>query len=102
VWQKVLSETLDAKLKTGELLYTDNPMKYYHGEYYTIPTKDRVLILKALVDWVLQEGPTVRWGIDQSMEPYVVAPFGQDQTKRVYWYFGGKLRVDQSRGAIRC
>ncbi|GJJ70683.1 hypothetical protein EMPS_03033 [Entomortierella parvispora] len=94
VWQKVLSETLDAKLKTGELLYTDNPMRFYNGDYYAIPTKDRVLILKALVDWVLQEGPSVRWGIDQEMEAYVVKPFGQDQTKRVYWYFGeGTVRL---------
>lgn len=76
-------------MKTGELLYTDNPMKFYNGDYYTIPTKDRVLILKALVDWVLQEGPSVRWGIDQEMDAYVVKPFGQDQSKRVYWYFGG-------------
>ncbi|KAG0251211.1 hypothetical protein BG011_007787 [Mortierella polycephala] len=88
-WQKVLSETLDAKLRTGELEFNENLMKTYNG-YYNIPPLDRVQILRALVDWVLQEGPIIRQGIDQENDVYMVEPFGVDQARRVYWYFGGK------------
>ncbi|KAF9178901.1 hypothetical protein BGZ51_007375 [Haplosporangium sp. Z 767] len=88
-WQKVLSETLDAKQRTGELESNENLMKTYAG-YYNIPPLDRVQILRALVDWVLQEGPVIRQGIDQENEVYMVEPFGVDQARRVYWYFGGK------------
>ncbi|KAF9137212.1 hypothetical protein BG015_002800 [Linnemannia schmuckeri] len=86
-WQKVLSETLDAKLRTGELEYDQNPLRYY-GDYYAVPTPDRAQILKALIDWVLQEGLVVRQGIEQNNEISRVEPFGFDQAKRIYWHFG--------------
>ncbi|KAF9545693.1 cat eye syndrome chromosome region, candidate 2 [Mortierella hygrophila] len=86
-WQKVLSETLDAKLRTGELEYDQNPLRYY-GDYYTIPTPDRAQILKALIDWVLQEGLIVRQGIEQDNEVSRVEPYGFDQARRIYWHFG--------------
>ncbi|KAK3845700.1 MAG: hypothetical protein J3R72DRAFT_418309 [Linnemannia gamsii] len=86
-WQKVLSETLDGKLRTGELEYDQNPLRYY-GDYYLIPTPDRAYILKALIDWVLQEGLIVRQGIDQNHDISRVEPFGFDQARRVYWHFG--------------
>ncbi|KAF9906060.1 hypothetical protein EC991_001068 [Linnemannia zychae] len=86
-WQKVLSETLDGKLKTGELEYDQNPLRYY-GNYYLIPTPDRAYILKALIDWVLQEGLVVRQGIEQNHDISRVEPFGFDQARRVYWHFG--------------
>ncbi|KAF9340953.1 cat eye syndrome chromosome region, candidate 2 [Linnemannia elongata] len=86
-WQKVLSETLDAKLRTGELEYDQNPLRYY-GDYYTVPTPDRTQILKALIDWVLQEGLVVRQGIEQDNEISRVEPYGFDQARRIYWHFG--------------
>ncbi|KAF9351157.1 hypothetical protein BGX26_010783, partial [Mortierella sp. AD094] len=88
-WQKVLLETLDSKHRTGEMEYDQNPLRYY-GNYYLIPPIDRVHILKALVHWVLQEGTTIRQGIEDNNEHYVIEPFGTDQAKRIYWYFGGK------------
>ncbi|KAG0100496.1 hypothetical protein BGZ93_000051 [Podila epicladia] len=86
-WHRVLLETLDAKQKTGEW-EMDNPLRLYES-YYSVPPKDRVLVLKALVEWVLQEGASIRQGIDDYNEVYMVEPFGTDQLKRVYWYFGG-------------
>ncbi|KAF8932671.1 hypothetical protein BGZ47_011245 [Haplosporangium gracile] len=86
-WQKVLSETLDAKLRTGELEYDQNPLRYY-GDYYAVPIPDRAQILKALIDWVLQEGLVVRQGIEQNNEISRVEPYGSDQAKRIYWHFG--------------
>jgi hypothetical protein len=86
----VLLETLDSKLRTGELEYDQNPMRYY-GDYYTVPTPDRAQILKALIDWVLQEGLIVRQGIEQNNEISRVEPFGFDQAKRIYWHFGRML-----------
>ncbi|KAF9938392.1 cat eye syndrome chromosome region, candidate 2 [Mortierella alpina] len=92
-WQKVLMETLDAKQKTGELEYDVNPLRFYNN-YYNIPSPDRIQLLRALVDWVLQEGTIIRQGIEQDNRHYVVEPFGTDQSRRVYWYFGeGTLRV---------
>lgn len=86
----MLSETLEAKLRTGELEYDQNPMRYY-GDYYTVPTPDRAQILKALIDWVLQEGLVVRQGIEQNNEISRVEPYGFDQAKRIYWHFGRML-----------
>ncbi|KAF9134678.1 hypothetical protein BGW39_006267 [Mortierella sp. 14UC] len=86
-WQKVLSETLEGKLKTGELEYDQNPLRFY-GDYYLVPTPDRAYILKALIDWVLQEGLIVRQGIEQNHDISRVEPFGFDQARRVYWHFG--------------
>ncbi|KAF9946069.1 hypothetical protein BGZ70_003425 [Mortierella alpina] len=92
-WQKVLMETLDAKQKTGELEYDVNPLRFYN-DYYSIPSPDRIQLLRALVDWVLQEGTVIRQGIEQDNKHYAVEPFGTDQSRRVYWYFGeGTLRV---------
>ncbi|KAG9321718.1 hypothetical protein KVV02_006632 [Mortierella alpina] len=92
-WEKVLMETLDAKQKTGELEYDVNPLRFYNN-YYNIPSPDRIQLLRALVDWVLQEGTIIRQGIEQDNRHYVVEPFGTDQSRRVYWYFGeGTLRV---------
>lgn len=67
----------------------DNPLRLYES-YYSVPPRDRVLVLKALVEWVLQEGASIRQGIEDYNEVYMVEPFGTDQMKRVYWYFGGK------------
>ena len=86
----MLSETLDGKLRTGELEYDGNPLRFY-GDYYSVPTPDRAQILKALVDWVLQEGMIIRDGIEQNKEISRVVPFGSDQAKRTYWHFGGML-----------
>ncbi|KAF9931903.1 hypothetical protein FBU30_009324 [Linnemannia zychae] len=86
-WQKVLLETLDAKLRTGELEYDQNPLRYY-SDYYAVPTPDRAQILKGLIDWVLQEGLVIRQGIEQNNEISRVEPFGFDQAKRIYWHFG--------------
>ncbi|KAF9915091.1 hypothetical protein BX616_006918 [Lobosporangium transversale] len=92
-WQKVLSETLDSKFRTGEMEYDQNLLKYY-GDYYLIPPEDRVQILKGLVHWVLQEGAIIRQAIEEDLEHYSITPFGIDQAKRIYWYFGeGTLRV---------
>ncbi|KAI1300968.1 hypothetical protein EDD11_005910 [Mortierella claussenii] len=92
-WQKVLVETLDVKQRTGEMEYDQNPLRYY-GNYYAIPPEDRINILKALVHWVLQEGVIIRQGIEDDMEYFAVRPFGIDQAKRIYWYFGeGTLRI---------
>ncbi|KAF9432573.1 hypothetical protein BGZ76_010606 [Entomortierella beljakovae] len=85
-WQKVLSETLDIKYRTGEMEYDQNLLKYY-GDYYLIPPLDRVQILKALVHWVLQEAVVVRQGIDEDNEHYAIEPFGSDQTRQ------GSLRI---------
>ncbi|KAI9231609.1 MAG: hypothetical protein BYD32DRAFT_491864 [Podila humilis] len=91
-WHRVLLETLDVKQKTGEW-EMDNPLRLYES-YYSVPPRDRVLMLKALVEWVLQEGTSIRQGIEDYNEAYMVEPFGTDQQKRVYWYFGeGTLRV---------
>ena len=83
-------ETLDAKQKTGELEYDVNPLRFFN-DYYSIPSPDRIQLLRALVDWVLQEGTVIRQGIEQDNKHYAVEPFGTDQSRRVYWYFGGKL-----------
>ncbi|KAF8981295.1 hypothetical protein BGZ46_003010 [Entomortierella lignicola] len=92
-WQKVLLETLDSKYRTGEMEYDQNPLRYY-GNYYQIPPLDRVHVLKALVHWVLQEGTIIRQGIEDDNERYSIEPFGTDQAKRVYWYFGdASLRI---------
>ncbi|KAG0337604.1 hypothetical protein BG000_005233 [Podila horticola] len=79
-WHRVLLETLDAKQKTGEW-EMDNPLRLYES-YYSIPPRDRVLILKALVEWVLQEGASVRQGIEDYNEVFMVEPF--EGTLRVY------------------
>jgi hypothetical protein len=83
-------------LKTGELEYDQNPLRYY-GNYYLVPTPDRAYILKALIDWVLQEGIIVRQGIEQNHDISRVEPFGFDQARRVYWHFGGIFRLSCSR-----
>ncbi|KAF9982377.1 cat eye syndrome chromosome region, candidate 2 [Mortierella antarctica] len=95
-WQKVLMETLDAKQKTGELEYDVNPLRFYNN-YYNIPSPDRIQLLRALVDWVLQEGTIIRQGIEQDNRHYVVEPFGTDQSRRVYWYFGERLEKRMHR-----
>lgn len=77
----------------------DNPLRLYES-YYSIPPRDRVLILKALVEWVLQEGASVRQGIEDYNEVFMVEPFGTDQLKRVYWYFGGKYLTRETKGGI--
>lgn len=69
--------------------YDYNPLRYY-GDYYQVPPEDRIHLLKALIHWVLQDGPVVRSGIEEDNDFYVIAPFGTDQAKRVYWYFGGR------------
>ncbi|KAF9300474.1 hypothetical protein BGZ74_007843 [Mortierella antarctica] len=84
-WHRVLLETLDAKQKTGEW-EMDNPLRLYES-YYSVPPRDRVLVLKALVEWVLQEGASIRQGIEDYNEVYMVEPFGTDQMKQ------GTLRV---------
>ncbi|KAI8357501.1 hypothetical protein B0O80DRAFT_289988 [Mortierella sp. GBAus27b] len=91
-WQRVFMDTLDAKHKSNDLEYDYNPLRYYR-DYYRIPPEDRVHLLKALVHWVLQEGPVIRNGIEEDNEYYVIEPFGADQAKRVYWYFGGTFRI---------
>ncbi|KAG0311400.1 hypothetical protein BGZ99_010209 [Dissophora globulifera] len=92
-WQKVLAETMDSKYKTQEMEYDQNPLKFY-GNYYLVPPADRIHILKALVHWVLQEGVAIRSGIEENNEVHKVEPYGHDQTKRIYWYFGeGTLRI---------
>ncbi|KAG0239233.1 hypothetical protein BGW41_007849 [Actinomortierella wolfii] len=85
-WQRAMSETLDAKIRTGEFEF-ENPLRYYHN-YYLIPPSDRIQILKSLIDWVLQESVTIRQGLEEAKDVYLVQPFGTDQTKCVYWYFG--------------
>jgi hypothetical protein len=80
---------LDAKQKSNELEYDFNPLRYYR-DYYQVPPEDRIHLLKALVHWVLQDGPVVRSGIEEDNDFYVIEPFGADQAKRVYWYFGGR------------
>ncbi|KAG0201353.1 hypothetical protein BGX28_005803 [Mortierella sp. GBA30] len=100
-WQKVLMETLDAKQRTGELEYDVNPLRFY-GDYYSIPSPDRIQLLKAMVDWVLQEGAIIRQGIEQDNEYYMVEPFGTDQSRRVYWYFGeGTLRIYRETKSLK-
>lgn len=94
-WNRVLLETLDAKQKTGEW-EMDNPLRLYES-YYSVPPRDRVLVLKALVEWVLQEGASIRQGIEDYNEAYMVEPFGTDQQKRIYWYFGGKYWLTKQR-----
>ncbi|KAG0032275.1 hypothetical protein BGZ81_011284 [Podila clonocystis] len=94
---EVLLETLDAKQKTGEW-EMDNPLRLYES-YYSVPPRDRVLVLKALVEWVLQEGASIRQGIEDYNEVYMVEPFGTDQIKRVYWYFGGKETNSKKKNA---
>ncbi|KAF9205834.1 hypothetical protein BGZ59_000267 [Podila verticillata] len=99
-WHRVLLETLDVKQKTGEW-EMDNPLRLYES-YYSVPPRDRVLMLKALVEWVLQEGTSIRQGIEDYNEAYMVEPFGTDQQKRVYWYFGGKYWLAKQRmGTLR-
>ncbi|KAF9420895.1 hypothetical protein BGZ94_008994 [Podila epigama] len=97
-WHKVLLETLDAKQKTGEW-EMDNPLRMY-GDYYAIPPRDRVLILKSLVEWVLQEAANIRQGLEEYKDEYSVEPFGTDQSKRVYWYFGGKFSESAGQGSV--
>ncbi|KAF9974114.1 hypothetical protein BGZ73_002612 [Actinomortierella ambigua] len=76
-WQRALSEALDSKVRSGELEF-HNPLRYYHN-YYLIPPADRIQILKSLVDWVLQESTTIRQGLEEAKDTYLVQPFGTDQ-----------------------
>ncbi|KAF9585072.1 hypothetical protein BGW38_004005 [Lunasporangiospora selenospora] len=100
-WQKVLSEILDTKQRTGEYPY-ENPLRLYKS-YYQVEPRDRVEILKDLIDWVLQEGVAIRSGIEQDPEAFSVEPFGTDKEKWVYWYFGADLEMISSHldGALR-
>ncbi|KAG0001431.1 hypothetical protein BGZ80_006183 [Entomortierella chlamydospora] len=80
--------------------YDQNPLRYY-GDYYLIPPIDRVHILKALVHWVLQEGTAIRQGIEDNNEYYAIEPFGTDQAKRIYWYFGDTYDPTKIEGSLR-
>ncbi|CAG8677439.1 12056_t:CDS:2 [Dentiscutata erythropus] len=101
VWRKLLSETIDQKLKKSYQFYRDyNPLRRVKN-YYELDIRDKVLILNNLVTWQLQEGKEVRKLIEQEYRSskrnegnsLVVEPFGEDRRGRKFYYFGYGARV---------
>ncbi|CAG8824875.1 20351_t:CDS:2 [Gigaspora margarita] len=101
VWRKLLSETIDQKLKKSYQFYRDyNPLRRVKN-YNELDIRDKVLILNNLVTWQLQEGKEVRKLIEQEYRSskrnegnsLVVEPFGEDKRGRKFYYFGYGARV---------
>ncbi|CAG8458372.1 9680_t:CDS:2 [Gigaspora rosea] len=101
VWRKLLSETIDQKLKKSYQFYRDyNPLRRVKN-YNELDIRDKILILNNLVTWQLQEGKEVRRLIEQEYRSskrnegnsLVVEPFGEDRRGRKFYYFGYGARV---------
>ncbi|CAG8515873.1 7602_t:CDS:2 [Cetraspora pellucida] len=100
-WRKLLSETIDQKLKKSYQFYRDyNPLRRVKN-YNELDIRDKVLILNNLVTWQLQEGKEVRKLIEQEYRSskrnegnsLVVEPYGEDRKGRKFYYFGYGARV---------
>ncbi|RUO95940.1 hypothetical protein BC936DRAFT_142933, partial [Jimgerdemannia flammicorona] len=97
-WQRLLSETIDGKLRTGELDLRYNPFKATQNYYSWDPTI-KLHVLKSLVEWQLTDSLVVRDLIERyysktdaarrrdGPNPLEVAPLGYDSKKRAYWHF---------------
>ncbi|CAG8642150.1 12021_t:CDS:2, partial [Dentiscutata heterogama] len=88
VWRKLLSETIDQKLKKNYQFYRDyNPLRRVKN-YYELDVRDK-------------EGKEVRKLIEQEYRSskrnegnsLVVEPFGEDRRGRKFYYFGYGARV---------
>ncbi|PKK63496.1 hypothetical protein RhiirC2_758193 [Rhizophagus irregularis] len=100
-WQKLLSDTIDQKIKKGYHFYKDfNPLRRVKS-YYELSVEDKVLILNKLITWQLQDNPTIhkmvefeyRNGKKNEENAFEVKPYGIDRRGRKYYYFGYGARL---------
>ncbi|CAG8457146.1 2805_t:CDS:2 [Acaulospora colombiana] len=100
-WKKLLSDTIDQKLKKSYQFYQDfNPLRRVKS-YYELGTRDKVLILNNLVNWQLQDCKEIRKAIEEEYRnakknqenALEVEPYGEDRRGRKYYYFGKGARL---------
>ncbi|CAG8505070.1 15396_t:CDS:2 [Acaulospora morrowiae] len=100
-WRKLLSDTIDQKLKKSYQFYQDfNPLRRVKS-YYELDVKDKVLILNNLINWQLQDSKDIRRLIEEEYRnakknqenALEVEPYGEDRRGRKYYYFGKGARL---------
>ena len=98
-WENVLSRRVRDCWK---LSFDMNPIA--NASYKDLSLRAKILILKALCDWKLQDDPNILSFIesmdDASLQTLRPKPIGQDDHGGVYWYFGDECWVYCERNLI--
>ncbi|CAJ0888669.1 3574_t:CDS:2 [Entrophospora sp. SA101] len=83
-WKKILSETIDKKIKMNNQFYQNyNPLRQVN-DYYELDVEDKSNVIR---EAIFQIGRKVR---NNDID---VLPFGEDKKGRGYYYFGKGARI---------